>query len=216
MKNARLFETLKSRLSDFRAPLKLSLPGSRLEWQKGCFKTRLLNTVFILECLLSIQNSAEAVNVKANEDNRKRWSLMTAGKHPQSVLERTENNSFRRNSYFKINKLHKQFLLCFSHWLLTLISLPAPLILHEHHLFLQSDRFDSSIFPPEAPTIWNSCSLPLHLIHLSSLCKSQLKTFIFPLAPIPFSLALFSSMKQSCTWLRTRLVCKILQTLSSP
>lgn len=141
---------------------------------------------------------------------------MAAGKHQQSVLEKTENDSFRRNGYFKVHKLHTQCLLCFSHWPATLISLPAPLILHEHHLFLQSDRFDSSIFPPEAPTIWNSCSLPLHLVHLSSLCKSQLKTFIFPLAPIPFSLVLFSSTKQSCTWPRTHLVCKMLQALSSP
>lgn len=127
-----------------------------------------------------------------------------------------ENYSFRGNGYLKTNKLHTQCLLCFSHWPLTLILLPAPLIFHEHHLFLQSDRFDSSIFPPEAPTIWNSCSLPLHLIHLSSLCKSQLKTSIFPLAPIPVSLVLFSSIKHSYTRLRTRSVCKMLQTLSSP
>lgn len=135
--------------------------------------------MFIFECLLSVQNSAKAVNCQGNKDNRRCWSLITVGKHPQSELERTENYSFRGNGYFKINKLQTQCLLCFSHWPLTLISVPAALILHEHHLFLQSDRFDSSIFPPEAPTIWNSCSLPLHLIHLSSLCKSQLKTFIF-------------------------------------
>lgn len=42
-------------------------------------------------------------------------------------------------------------------------------------------------FPPEAAAIWNSCSLPLHFIHLSSLCKSQLKGFIFSLDSISLS-----------------------------
>lgn len=153
---------------------------------------------------------------KAAKDNRKCWSLMISGKYLQSVLKRTEEDSFTGNGYFKRNKLHRQCLLCFSHWPPTLISLPAPLILHERHLFLQSDRFDSSIFPPEAAAIWNSCSLPLHLIHLSSLCKSQLKTFIFSLAPISFSLVLFSSIKKSHTWPRICLVRKMLQTMPSP
>jgi len=96
-----------------------------------------------------------------------------------------------------------------------LIFLPASLILHERHLFLQCDRFDSSIFPPEAAAVWNSCSLPLQLIHLSCLCKSQLKTIIFSFAPISISLALFSFIKQSCTWLRIHLVCKMLQSMPS-
>lgn len=66
MTNGRLFETLKSRLLDFQAPLKLSIPGSRLERQKGCLKNQTFENcvyLFILECLLSIQNSAKAVNV---------------------------------------------------------------------------------------------------------------------------------------------------------
>lgn len=46
MKNVILFQTLKSGLLDFQAPLKLSFLGSRLKGQKGCFKNRLLKTVF--------------------------------------------------------------------------------------------------------------------------------------------------------------------------
>lgn len=54
-----------------------------------------------------------------------------------------------------------------------------------------------------------------NLIHLSSLCKSQLKTFIFSIAPISISFVLSTSIKQSRTWLRIRLVRKMLQTVSS-
>lgn len=132
------------------------------------------------------------------------------------MLKRTEKDSFTRNGYFKRNKLHTQGLSHFSHWPPTLISLPAPLILHEHHLFLQSDCFDSSIFPPEAAAIWNSCSLPLHFIHLSYLCKSLLKTLFFSLAPISICFVLFSSIKQNHTWPRIYLVYKTLQIMSSP
>lgn len=110
-------------------------------------------------------------------------------------LKRIDTN----NGYFKRSKLYIHYLSHFFHWPPTPISLPAPLILRERHLFIQSDRFDSSIFPPEAAAIWNSCSLPLHLIHLSSLCKSQLKTFFSSCASISISLVLFSSIKQSLT-----------------
>lgn len=46
VKNVILFQTHKSGLLDFQAPLKLSFPGSRLKRQKGCFKNRLLKTAF--------------------------------------------------------------------------------------------------------------------------------------------------------------------------
>lgn len=169
--------------------------------------------LFIVECLLSIQNSTKAAYVEAAKENADHW-LFQVNTCNQCWKEQQQKDSFTGNGYLKRKKLHWVFI-CFSHWPPTLISLPAPLIPHEHHLFLQPDRFDSSIFPPEAAAIWNSCSLPLHLIHLSSLCKSQMKTFIFSPAPISISLVLCSSIKKSCIWPRIFLVCKMLQKMSS-
>lgn len=85
-------------------------------------------------------------------------------------------------------------------------------IISSYNLTALTPAFSLLKLPPSGTAVlYLSTSFTCHL------CTNlSWKHSFFPLPPVPFSLVLFSSTKQSCTWPRTRLVCKMLQTLSSP